>query len=316
MALLSFVIPCYRSEHTIEKVIDEIIATVKQKVEYDYEIIAVNDVSPDHVYDVLKRIAAENKKVKVINLAKNMGKHAAVLAGYSFVSGDFIVNLDDDFQCPVYELWKMLEPLLKDECDIVTAEYYQKQESIWKKYGSDFNMLISQIMLEKPKGLRFENLSVMKRFVCDEVVKYKNPYPFLEGLFLQVTRRVKTVSMENRKRADNGISGFTLWKSISLFMNGLTSFSVKPLRIATITGIVFAMIGFLYSIFIVIRKILCPEIAIGYSSIMAVLLFSSGLIMLMLGLIGEYVGRIFICINNPPQYVIKETVNIHLVNGG
>ena len=119
MTLLSFVIPCYRSEKTIEKVIDEIIATVAQREGYDYEVIAVNDSSPDNVYEVLKRIAAANKKVKVINFAKNMGKHAAVLAGYSVARGKYIVNLDDDYQCPTYALWSLLEPV--EQLAIVTA---------------------------------------------------------------------------------------------------------------------------------------------------------------------------------------------------
>lgn len=308
--LLSFVIPCYRSEHTIEKVIKEIIDVVGQREGYDYEIIAVNDASPDRVYTILHRLASDNHKIKIINLAKNMGKHAAVLAGYSVVRGRFIVNLDDDHQCPVYELWKLADPVMHDECDIATAQYYSKKELLWKRMGSRVNMIVSEIMLKKPKGLRFENFSVIKRFVCDQAVLYKNPYPFLEGLFLQVTDRVMTVAMENRNRADDNTTGFTFWKSFSLFVNGMTSFSVKPLRMATMIGSLFSVGGFLYGSYIVIRRLIDSEVTVGYSSVMAVLLFSSGLIMLMLGLIGEYVGRIFICINNAPQYVIRNTVNI------
>lgn len=308
--LLSFVIPCYRSEYTIGKVIEEIIDVVGEREGYDYEIIAVNDASPDHVYRVLCKLASDNHKIKIVNLAKNMGKHAAVLAGYSVVRGHFVVNLDDDYQCPINELWKLADPVFHDECDIATAQYYSKKELLWKRMGSHVNLMISEIMLKKPKGLRFENFSVIKRFVCDQVIYYKNPYPFLEGLFLQVTDRVMTVEMEDRNRADNNTTGFTFWKSFSLFLNGFISFSVKPLRVATMIGFLFSAGGFLYGIYVVIRKLVDSEIAVGYSSIMAVLLFSSGLIMLMLGLIGEYIGRIFICINNAPQYVIRNTVNI------
>ena len=308
--LLSFVIPCYRSEFTIEKVYQEIVQTVTEKKEYDYEIIAVNDCSPDGVITVLKRLASEDSKFKVVNLVKNMGKHAAVLAGYAYVRGEYIVNLDDDYQSPVYRLWDLITPLENDECDVATARYVQKKEAAWKRLGSNINLWISTIMLDKSKDLRMENFMAMKRFVGDEAIKYRNPYPFLEVLYLRVTRRVLMVDMEERERADDKRTGFTFWKSVSLFANGLTNFSVKPLRIAIFSGILFAFLGFVYGLLIVLRKISHPEIAIGWSSMMAVQLFSSGMIMLILGMVGEYVGRIFICINDAPQYVVRETINI------
>jgi undecaprenyl-phosphate 4-deoxy-4-formamido-L-arabinose transferase len=310
MKLISFVIPCYRSEHTIEKVIQEIKETVAQRTNYDYEVIAVNDCSPDHVYDVLVRLSAEDPKIKVINFAKNMGKHAAVLAGYAVVKGEFIVNLDDDYQSPVNKLWQLLDLVEADQCDCATAEYYVKKENWIKRMGSNFNLLMSEMLLDKPKGLRMENLSVLKCFVAKEMIHYKHPYPYLEGLIFQVTNRVLTVKMEQRERSDDNGSGFTLKKSIALVLNGLTAFSVKPLRVASACGVAFSILGFFYGIYIIIRKLIFRNTLLGYSSIMAVMLFSSGLIMMMLGLIGEYLGRIYICINDSPQYVIKNTINI------
>ena len=165
-ALLSFVIPCYRSELTIEKVIDEIIETVSQRADkYDYEIICVNDFSPDDVLSVLSRMAKNNNKIKVIDLAKNMGKHAALLAGYGYINGDYVVNVDDDFQCPVYELWNLLEPVECDKCDCSTAKYIKKKQSFMKNIGSDINMIMSSIMLNKPKDLRFENFIISSKSV-------------------------------------------------------------------------------------------------------------------------------------------------------
>lgn len=309
MTLLSFVIPCYRSEKTIEKVINEIIETVAKRTDYDYEIIAVNDCSPDNVYHVLERLAYDNKKIKVINFAKNMGKHAAVMAGYAYVKGDYVVNLDDDYQSPVNELWKLLNLVEKDECDCATAEYIEKKESWIKRMGSNVNRIMSQIMIGKPKGLRFENFSIMKSFVVKEMINYKNPYPYLEGLLFRVTNRVMSVKMDQRERGDDNSSGFTIKKSIALIANGLTAFSVKPLRVASICGSLFAICGFIYGVIIIIKRLINPSIPSGYSSILAVSLFSSGLIMLLLGIIGEYLGRIYICINDSPQYVIKQTIN-------
>lgn len=310
MKKISFVIPCYRSEKTIEKVVEEIRQTVLTREGYDYEIIAVNDCSPDDVYSVLEKLAEQDRRVKVVNFAKNMGKHAAVLAGYSIVSGDYVVTLDDDCQSPVYEMWKLLDLVEADECDCATAEYVVKKESWIKRKGSDLNQWISEILINKPKGVRTENLSVTKTFVVKEMINYKNPFPYLEGLLFSVTNRVKMVKMEQRERGDDNKSGFTLLKSIRLAINGMTAFSVKPLRLAAGCGTIFAFIGFVYGIYTIVKKLMNPSILVGYSSIMAILLFSAGLIMLMLGLIGEYLGRIYICINDSPQYVIKNTINL------
>lgn len=307
--LLSFVIPCYRSEKTIRKVIEEIISTVEQRPSYDYEIITVNDCSPDNVYEELKSLAAENTKIKVINFSKNMGKHAAVMAGYSVCQGDYVVNLDDDYQCPVYELWKLVELLEKDECDYATAKYIEKKQSVFKNFGSNINLWMITFLLNKPKDLRFENFNIMKRFICQEIVKYKHPYPYLEGLVLRVTHRVRTVEMEVRDRGDDNKTGFTFRKSVSLLLNGLTAFSVKPLRIASVLGIVFSFSGFIWALYTIINKLLNPDVAAGYSSLLAAILLTNGLLMLMLGLIGEYIGRVYICLNASPQYVIKDTIN-------
>ncbi|MCM1415000.1 MAG: glycosyltransferase [bacterium] len=309
--LISFVIPCYRSEHTVEKVIDEIIKTVALRSEYNYEIICVNDASPDNVLSVLRSVAEQNPKVKVVDLAKNKGKHAAILAGHSFASGEFIVDLDDDCQSPVCEFWRLLTPVENNECDVATANYFKKKESFLKRMGSKINQLMTNIMLDKPEGMVIDNLSVMKRFVSDEMLKYKNPYPYFEGLVFSVTKRVNVIMMEQRERGDDQGSGYTLKKSFSLWLNGLTAFSVKPLRIASFAGACFAFIGFGAIVYILLGRLVFHTIyVLGYASLMAMLLFSTGLIMLMLGMVGEYIGRVYISLNAAPQYTVKETVNI------
>lgn len=312
MSLVSFVIPCYRSEFTIQSVIDEIRETIGQREGYDYEIITVNDCSPDNVYQVLTELAQKDKKIKVINFARNMGKHAAVLAGHAVVTGDLVVDLDDDCQSPTYDLWKLIEPIENDECDVATAFYKQKKESLVKRMGSSFNAHMGEILFEKKHGLRFESFIVMKRFVSDEIIRYKNPYPYLEGLILGATRRIKMVEMEQRKRGDQLKSGFTLRKSINLFKNGMTAFSTKPLRIASVMGFWFSFAGVVWGIVLIIKKILNPLVLIGYTSTAVIILVSSGIIMYILGVIGEYIGRIYICINASPQYVVKETINIEV----
>jgi len=304
----SFVIPCYRSEYTIAPVIEEIIYKMKEQPGICYEIITVNDCSPDNVLSVLKDISERNKFIKVLDLARNGGKHAAMMAGFSVAQGDIIINLDDDGQCPLDQLWNLVEPLY-DGYDISIAKYAEKKQSRFKNFGSKMNDIMATTLISKPKELQLSNFSAVKRFVVDEMLNYKNPYPYVEGLYLRTTSKIKNVTMEERERTV-GTSNYTFRKSLALWINGFTAFSVKPLRVATFLGVVCALVGFVYGFFTIVNKLLNPEILMGYSSLMAVLLFIGGLIMIMLGLIGEYIGRIYISINMSPQYVIRETINL------
>ncbi len=309
MKKISFVIPCYGSEKTIRIVTDEIDKLLAENEKYDYEIIAVNDKSPDNVWQVLNEISNKNPRLKLINLAKNMNRPGAVMAGLSVVSGEYIVIMDDDGQCPIDNLWKLISELEKGH-DVAMAKYTEYKQSIFKSFGTLVNRKMTEIIIEKPKDLNFTNFMAIKRYVIEEIKKYKNPYPYLTGLLLRTTSDIVNVEMEERKRIA-GNTNFTLRKMIHLWLNGFTAFSVKPLRLSAIIGFLIALFGFIYGIYIVIYKVFInPEIVQGYSSLMSAFLFVSGIIMIMLGIIGEYIGRIYISINNSPQFVIKETKNI------
>lgn len=313
MTLLSFVIPCYRSEKTIKKVTDEIINTMNTNSEYDYEIILVNDNSPDGVLKVLKELAAENKKIKVVDFMQNFGKDAAVLAGLSVARGQIAVTMDDDFQCPAKEVFNLIAPVESGEYDVSAAKYEVKMESLFKRFCSEVYRLCAQSMLGQPKDIRIDNFIALSEKVYREMLCYKNPYPFLDGLIMRVTKRIALVDMKERKRGDDNSTGFTFAKSMKMFMDGLTAFSIKPLRFASIIGFATAIIGFVFLIITVIHYF-TSEVAVGFSSLMSVLLFVGGMLMMMIGMMGEYIGRIYICINQSPQYVIRETINIENVD--
>ena len=302
---LSFIIPCYLSEGLVSGVIKEIINTVEEK--NPFEIIAVNDASPDNVLKELKEAAKKDERIKVIDLAKNGGKHCALMAGYSRATGDIIVGVDDDGQCPVDCVYKLISPL-EEGYDIALAKYPLKKQSKIKNMGSYVNDKMACSFLGKPKELKLSNFYAVKRFVLEEVLKYKNPYPYIDGLFLRSTDKIINVEMQERERKA-GKSGYTFKRSLRLFMNGFTAFSVKPLRFSSILGFITALLGFLFAVAVVVKKAINPQVPSGYSSIMAVLLFVGGVIMMLLGVIGEYIGRIYISINNSPQYVIREEIN-------
>lgn len=308
MEKISFVIPCYRSADTVGTVIAEIEQVLQQNPKCEYEIIAVNDQSPDNVYDVLAELARNKSYLKIIDLAKNRGKHAALMAGYRYATGDIVVSVDDDGQCPLDHLWELLQPL-ENGYDMAIAKYPVKKQSKFKNFGSVLNSIMACKLIGKPKELMLSNFSAMKRFVCQEIIQYKHAYPYVDGLILRTTTNICNVPMEERERL-SGVTGYTFIKSLKLWLNGFTAFSVKPLRAASISGLCCTGIGVVYGFYIVISKILNPMVPAGYSSMMAILLFIGGMIMLMLGMIGEYVGRIYISINNSPQYVIRQTINL------
>ena len=306
--LISFIIPCYASEGSVGLVIDELREIVRQKPAFDYQIIAVNDCSPDGLMDVLRTYAAADPKVIAVDLAKNGGRHNALMCGCHFAEGDYVVFIDDDQQCPADRLWDLMAPLTEGNYDVAIAKYPKKKQSGFKNFGSYVNDSVATWLLGKSRDLKFSNFSVMRKFVRDEIIKYTNPYPYMSGLMLRSTKRVCNVEMEERERTI-GVGHYNFRRSFALWLNSFTAFSVKPLRIATTCGMLFAFLGALMVIYTVVHKLLVPTTAIGYSSLMAMLLFIGGMIMFMLGLIGEYIGRIYISLNNSPQFVIRQTYN-------
>ncbi len=307
MKKISFVIPCYGSEKTIEPVTEEIISVVGERSEYDYEIIAVNDCSPDNVLGKLRTLARDNKKIKVINFAKNMNRPGAVMAGLNNASGDYVVVMDDDGQCPMDHFWTLCEPLEQGH-DVSIAKYPKRKQSAFKNFGTFVNKKMTEFIINRPKDMEFTNFMIMQSYIVKEIIKYKNPYPYFTGLLLRTTGDIVNVHMEERERI-SGSTTFTFGKMLALWVNGLTAFSIKPLRISSLIGVFCAIVGFLFGIFTIVQKLVRPDISVGWSSTVAIMLFIGGLIMLMLGMIGEYLGRIYISINNSPQFVVKEKIN-------
>ena len=311
MKKISFVIPCYRSENTIGHVIAEIDGKMQEMKEYEYEVVMVNDCSPDHTLESIRKLCAErpagNGARKGVSFAKNFGQHSALMAGLRETTGDYVVCLDDDGQTPANEVDKLIGKL-EEGFDAVYAKYEHKKHSAFRNLGSKVNELMTRVMLGKPKELFISSYFAVRRFVVQDMIRYENSYPYVIGLVLRSTKSITNVVVTHRDR-EEGSSGYTLKKLLGLWFNGFTAFSVKPLRIATAIGSICAAIGFLYGIYTVIKKIFInPDVPMGFSSTMAAIVFFGGMIMLMLGLIGEYIGRIYISLNNSPQYVIREKI--------
>ena len=307
MKLVSFVIHCYRSEHTIAGVVEEINRAMAELPQYDYEIVLVNDCSPDGTFAVLEELARQDGRICAVDLAKNFGQHAAIMAGLNHPRGNYVVCLDDDGQTPADEVGKLLSKL-EEGYDVAYASYSgHKQHSGFRNFGSWLNGKMTEIMLGKPKELSLTSYFAAQRFIIDEMLRYEHCFPYVMGLVLRSTKNICNVPVNHRQRQE-GESGYTIGKLLSLWMNGFTSFSVKPLRLATYAGVTTAMLGFIYAIYIIVKYFVDSSVPAGWSSTMALQLVLGGIILVVLGLIGEYIGRIYMCINASPQFVEREVV--------
>lgn len=306
MRSVSFVIPCYCSQNTIEAVVEEIEEAMVKMPQYQYEVVLINDSSPDGTYQTIDALARKKPYVVGVDLAKNFGQHAAIMAGLLQANGEIIVCLDDDGQTPANEVGKLLDKI-EEGYDVVYASYTESQQNAFRTWGSKVNSKMTEIMLGKPKELSITSYFAARRFVVEEMLRYQNCYPYVIGLVLRSTKNICNVPVQHRQRQE-GSSGYTLRKLLSLWLNGFTSFSVKPLRAATYAGVICAFLGFLYLIYIVAQYFFVHTAPLGWSSTVAILLFLGGMILMVLGLMGEYIGRIYLCINATPQYVIRRRI--------
>jgi len=306
MLKLSFVIPCYNSEKSIGKVVDDIRAVCKDR--YEYQILLSNDGSRDHVWDVISKICEEDPNVSGICLAKNFGQQCARMAAIPHVEGDYVVFMDDDGQHPAEGIPRMVEKL-EEGFDIVYAYFASKKESLFRIWGSNLNQRTMEWLMGKPRNVKMSSFFIARRFLVDELNRYKSPGPVINGYFMQLTKNIACIELEHKERL-SGKSGYTLKKLVHLWMNNATSFSVQPLRLASVIGMVMSGLGFVWALYLVIKKLVNPNVMVGYTSIVVVILICSGLLMLLMGLIGEYIGRLFLVANNIPQYVVRERINV------
>ena len=304
MTKISFVIPCYRSTDTLEHVVQSIIRTVQQREGLDYEIILVNDNPPDPTWDLIERLSAGNSRIHGICFTRNFGQHAALMAGYRNASGDIVVSLDDDGQNPPEEMFRLIDAL-DDRTDLVYAKYRQKKHSWFRNLGSRMNNSMICWLLNKPKDFYLGSYLAAKKIIIDEMVRCDNPFPYVDGLALRSTDSYRNVEVDHMER-ESGESGYSLGKLLGLWLNGLTAFSVKPLRFATFAGFLIALLGVVFALIIIIQKLVQGDSVLeGWPSLMTIVLILNGMMMMMLGLVGEYIGRIYVSMNKNPQYVIR-----------
>ena len=302
--LYSVIIPCYKSSHTIRQVVELTIDELQKLGKTPFEFVLVDDASPDEgqTLDELHRLAGDHDSVRIVELAKNAGQHNAVMAGLNECRGDVIICMDDDLQTPPSQLPALFEGFDRGY-DIAYGYYPEKKHSAFRNFGSWVNYMSVRILINKPKELKTSSFWIIRRFVRDYVIQYRSSFTHLQGLFLRTTKNIISVPIQHFDRA-YGQSGYTMKKLVSLWSN-IMGYSIVPLRMARNVGFFFSLIGFLGAIAIVLKKLLAPTSAVGWFSMMAAIFFFSGLIMMFLGIIGEYLGRMYLAQGNNPQYVVR-----------
>lgn len=307
--MYSIVIPCYKSSETIEEVVTSTLSVMKKLNKENVEFVLVNDCSPDNgkTIDKLRQLAKEYSFVKVINLAKNVGQHNAMMAGLRHATGDIIISMDDDMQTRPSELPKMFAEF-ENGYDVVYGCYPEKKHSAFRNFGSWFNRITVTWLLKKPKEIRSSSFWIMHKFVKDSIVTYTGSHTYLLGLILRTTHNIKSVEVNHFER-EHGTSGYTLKSLLGLWSN-IIGFTSKPLELAMHMGYFVSFCSIVAAVIVFIRKLVNPALTVGWPSIIIAIFFSLGILLAFMGLIGEYIGRMYIQINNEPQYVIKESINI------
>lgn len=305
--LVSIVIPCYNSEQTIGKVVDLAVAEFEKLENYECEFVLVNDFSRDQTWKAIETLAKRYPNVKGINLAKNFGQHNAIMAGLNYTRGELILGMDDDMQNHPSQIPDFLRKM-EEGYDIVFGVFKQRKFSVIKNITGAISRFLLWHLLERPKHIQMSSFWCCRRYVRDEVVKYDGYNTFLQVLFFRTTHNIANIEIEHFAR-EVGESNYNFRRGLKLFLSCL-NFTVIPLRLATIFGTLFSAAGFLGALVVLIRKIINPSIAIGWSSLMCAMLALFGISFLMLGIIGEYIGKLMLNINKTPQYVIRSTANL------
>jgi glycosyltransferase involved in cell wall biosynthesis len=301
---LSIVIPVYRGARSVGGLVEALSAL---RIAGGHEVILVNDGSPDDSADVCRALAARTDvAVTFVDLSRNFGEHNAVMAGLRHAQGDYVITMDDDLQNPISEVVKLFAHARAGGWDVVYTYYETKRHAAWRNVGSRFANLVADWLLDKPRGLYLSSFRCMSAFVVAQVTRYEGPFPYVDGLVMQVTQRIDRIAVEHLPRM-HGASNYTMRRLVRLWLNLFVNFSAMPLRIATVTGMVFTVLGVLGAVAVAIEA-LTGDTPPGWASLMAATLLLSGVQLVLLGLLGEYLGRLFLTVNRKPQAIVREVV--------
>ena len=304
--MISIIIPVFNSENTIEILVNNIVQTLGEN--YKFEIILINDSSKDNTEEKCKKLVEKNMSIVLYSLAKNFGEHNAVMAGLNKCSGDYAIIMDDDLQHSADSLLELIKFGMKEKnnFDVVYTYYDKMKYNFFRNFGRKFNDLIANLLLDKPKFLYLSSFKLINRFLITEIIKYRSPFTYIDGIILGITNKIGRVKVVHDQRS-HGKSGYTIRKLLQVWSSMFTGFSVVPLRLSLILGSMLSILGFIFALLTFIERIIDNTVPSGYATLIIVVTIFSGAILIALGLLGEYVGRIFVSLNKKPQFIIRDS---------
>lgn len=303
--LISALIPAYNEEECLYELYKRVTDVLLKLENYDYEILMVNDGSKDKTLEIMQELHNKDEHFQYINLARNYGKEIAMAAGFDYVKGDVVVILDADLQDPPELIPEMLKYYEEGYDDVYGKRKSRKGESWLKKTTSKFFYKLLQkstrVDILKDTG----DFRLLSRRAVEALKKYKEQRRYTKGFFALIGFKKKEFLYDRDPR----IAGHTKWDYFNLFnlaIEGITSFSTFPLRISSFLGIIVAAVGFLYIVYLVLKTLIFGEVVRGYPTLLSIIIFLGGIQLLSLGVIGEYLGRIFDEVKNRPLYFVEK----------
>ena len=304
--LISIVIPCYYSENTIGKEVEAVMEQFNMHDDYECEFVLVNDGSKDGTFDVIKGLCEKYPNVKGINLMRGFGQQNAIMAGLHHAKGKRIMGMDDDMQTHPSQVFKLIEKM-EEGYDVVYGTYPSSKNGFFKRMSSELNQISTRIMLDIPKNIKSTNFWIITDKVRDEAIKYSSFNPIIDAIFYQVTQNFGSVEVEHHKR-ESGKSGYTFRKLVRLWLS-YWNYSVVPLRISFIIGALSATLGIIVTIWLIYKKVTDPLLPMGWASTLCLMTLLFGAVLMMLGVVGEYLGKAILILNKTPQYIVREELN-------
>jgi glycosyltransferase involved in cell wall biosynthesis len=308
---VSVVVPVYRSEACLEALVTAIDAALGE-AGLDYEVILVNDGSPDRSWSVVESLCRGNSHVVGIDLRRNFGQDNAILTGLRVARGRAVTIMDDDLQHDPRDLPALLAKLEEDQADVVYADFRRKYQRPWKNLGSWFNGKVAEWVIDKPPGIYLSPYKVIRPEIAELISRFEGPEPYVDGLIFQVTTRITQVRVEHHERFA-GRSNYTFVRSLRVWARLATSFSIMPLRLVTWCGFFLAALGVGLAVFVIGYRIVRPEnfeyAVAGWASLMVTQLLTASARMVFLGVLGEYAGRTYMTVCHRPQAVIRLVLN-------
>lgn len=305
MKKITILIPCYNEEASLPALYEALYGLMEQNAGYEWEVLMVNDGSRDHTIDLIKQLRAKDKRICYIDLSRNFGKENAMLAGLDFATGDAVVIMDADLQDPPSLIPEMIKWWEEGYDDVYAKRKSRGKESWFRKRLSLLYYSLLQRMTKVDILQNVGDFRLLDRKCIDELKKLRESERYTKGMFCWIGFKKKEVMFDRDDRV-GGKSSFNFFKLTNLAIEGITSFTIAPLRISTIMGLIVSMFAFIYMVFVLLKAILYGDPVQGYPTLITVILFLGGVQLLSLGIIGEYLGKIFNETKNRPVYVIGE----------